>query len=265
MVGIVVLTLLFIAFWFFLIKKGLLKKSNKKHIARIIAVLISVLYFILILLLAISGKGYQAEESAFESIKSDDSVSVNRIDSGYYFDGPGTDSAFIFYPGAKVQPEAYAPMLNKLAKEGVDCFLVVVPHDMAMFGINKANNIIDGYNYKKWYVGGHSLGGAMAGIYASNNNDKISGIVFLAAFSVKKIDEKDKVLSIIGENDGVINKEKYDSNKSNWSKDATELIIKGGNHAGYGFYGEQKGDNKASISKEEQQQQTVDAILQFMK
>lgn len=265
MIAIIISSIFFILIWFFIVKKRLLTKSKKKHIIRVLAFIITLVYVIFILLVINSGKGYQAQESAFDSIKSDDIVSVENIDEGYFFDGPGTDEAFIFYPGAKVQPEAYAPMLHKLAQEGVDCFLVVMPYDMAMFGINIADNIVDSYKYNEWYVGGHSLGGAMAGIYASNNKEDISGLVLLAAFSVSKIDKNVKVLSVMGENDGVINREKYDANKSNWPKNATEVIIKGGNHAGFGCYGNQKGDGEASISQKEQQEQTVDAIIQFMK
>ncbi|MBE5923630.1 MAG: hypothetical protein E7271_04060 [Lachnospiraceae bacterium] len=265
MIAIIISSIFFILLWLFIVKKSLLTKSKKKHIIRVLAFIITLVYVIFILLVIKSGKGYQAQESAFDSIKSDDIVSVENIDEGYFFDGPGTNDALVFYPGAKIQPEAYAPLLHRLAQEGVDCFLVVMPQDMAMFGINSANDIINDYNYSKWYVGGHSLGGAMAGIYASNNKEKITGIVFLASFSVKKIDNDDKLLSIIGENDGVVKKEKYDGNKSNWPKNATEVIIKGGNHAGFGCYGNQKGDGEASISPKEQQEQTVDAIIQFMK
>ncbi|MBO4365994.1 MAG: hypothetical protein J5804_06870, partial [Eggerthellaceae bacterium] len=43
-----------------------------------------------------------------------------------------------------------------------------------------------------------------------------------------------------------------------------ELIIQGGNHAGFADYGPQSGDGQASISNEEQITQTADAISRFM-
>ena len=41
----------------------------------------------------------------------------------------------------------------------------------------------------------------------------------------------------------------------------TELCIEGGNHAWFAYYGEQEGDGAASITREEQQKKTVDAVL----
>ena len=49
-------------------------------------------------------------------------VTVTQIDEGYWFDGPSEDKALIFYPGAKVEETAYAPMMKSLAEQGVDCF-----------------------------------------------------------------------------------------------------------------------------------------------
>ncbi|MBN2882364.1 MAG: hypothetical protein JXN10_02475, partial [Clostridia bacterium] len=44
-----------------------------------------------------------------------------------------------------------------------------------------------------------------------------------------------------------------------------KLEITGGNHAYFGNYGEQKGDGTASISREEQQNITAKAVIDFMK
>ena len=48
--------------------------------------------------------------------------------------------------------------------------------------------------------------------------------------------------------------------------DYTENVveIEGGNHAQFGNYGPQKGDLPATISAEEQQTQTVEAISNFI-
>ena len=42
-------------------------------------------------------------------------------------------------------------------------------------------------------------------------------------------------------------------------------MIEGGNHSGFGKYGEQKGDGKASISNKEQQQKVIEKLTEFMK
>jgi hypothetical protein len=42
------------------------------------------------------------------------------------------------------------------------------------------------------------------------------------------------------------------------------MVISGGNHAGFGRYGNQAGDNPASISINEQETQVLQAIDRFM-
>ena len=69
------------------------------------------------------------------------------------------------------------------------------------------------------------------------------------------------VVSVYGDADGVMNREKYAQYRSNWLGNAVEVVIPGGNHAQFGDYGAQKGDGTAAISADEQRRQTVQAIL----
>ena len=64
--------------------------------------------------------------------------------------------------------------------------------------------------------------------------------------------------------DGVLNREKYEADRVNLPQDTTETVIDGGCHAGFGSYGAQKGDGTPTISAEEQQQQTADALAAWM-
>ena len=88
-------------------------------------------------------------------------VTIKKFDKGWFFDGAGEEKALIFYPGAKVATEAYAPLMYQLAESGIDCFLVDMLFHMAFFGMNRAEEIMQEYNYEAWYLGGHSLGGAL--------------------------------------------------------------------------------------------------------
>ncbi len=187
------------------------------------------------------------------------SVCLTDYGDGILFDGPGTATALIFYPGAKVEYTAYKPLMLLLAEHGMDCFLVEMPYHMAVFDINAADELISNYEYEHWYIGGHSLGGAMAAYYASDNEEKLDGVVLLASYATKSLGHL-SVLSIYGSEDGVLNLSKLDAARK-YATNYTEVIIEGGNHAWFGSYGEQVGDGKASISHEEQWQQTVDAIL----
>lgn len=208
---------------------------------------------------------YHSEVTITDYQNRSEEVAITEIDHGLFLDGPGTDTAIIFYPGAKVEYTAYLPLFYDLAEEGFDCFLLKMPCNLAIFGQDKAETIIDTCDYNHWYLSGHSLGGAMAASYASGHLDGLDGLVLLAAYPTKNLQGADfSVLSVYGSQDGVLNSEKLETGRAYMPKDYTELCINGGNHAYFGNYGEQEGDNPAAISREEQQEQTVTAIREMV-
>lgn len=240
--------------------------KNKRKL-RIAAVILAVIILLTGSVFIYLGTYYKAENVDLY-MTGYDSVNVTRTDYGYFFDGSGTDNAIIFYPGAKVDEKAYAPVLSKLASEGIDCFLVSMPFHMAIFDVDKAQTIVSQYDYKKWYIAGHSMGGAMAAQLVSQLKDRQSfaGLIFFAAYTAKDIsDTHIPVLSLYGDNDGVLNMDKVEAGRKLVDSDRySEVVIKGGNHAGFASYGRQKGDNEASITKEEQWNQTVSAVKEFI-
>lgn len=171
----------------------------------------------------------------------------------------------IFYPGAKVEFSAYEPLMNMLADRGVLCLLVKMPCNLAVFDKNAAYGLNIIYpEVEHWYIGGHSLGGAMAADFAYEHGG-IEGVVLLAAYPSKDLSQTDmRVLSVYGSNDGIMNKNKYEKAKAKLPSDLTEQVIEGGNHAGFGFYGEQSGDGDAQISAAEQTFITAEYIAEFI-
>lgn len=200
-----------------------------------------------------------------EEIGDNERVTITETEEGILLDGPGNESALIFYPGAKVEYTAYLPLGYRLADGGVDCFLVKMPCNLAFLGMNKAENIMDAYAYEHWYLAGHSLGGAMAASYAAAHLEKLEGLALLAAYPTKSLQaDSFSVVSLYGSEDGVLHMEKLEAGQSLMPSDYREICIEGGNHAWFGNYGEQNGDNPAKISREEQQSQAADAILQMV-
>lgn len=223
---------------------------------------------VIILLLLVAGTAvyigqyYHADADCLQALASDASVNVERTGYGWYFDGPSEENALIFYPGGKVEETAYAPMLHLLAQEGMDVCLVKVPGRLAFLGIRKADEAMGAHRYENWYVGGHSLGGVAAAYYAAEHGDALRGIVLLGSYSTKKLSEDLKGLLVYGSEDCVLNRGAYEKNRGNVPA-ATEIVIKGGNHAQFGSYGVQKGDGKALISAREQWEETVRAVMEF--
>lgn len=201
---------------------------------------------------------YRADDLAVAAL-APTAVSIekkNKVTIIYPSPVKDTKTALIFYPGGKVEDLAYTPFLEQLANEGLTCVLVKMPFNLAVFDVNAADTIYDllpGIN--KWYIGGHSLGGAMASSYVGKNSDKLSGLILLGAYPVN--DSSIPTLAIYGSEDI-----KLDLNKLTGVKNLLEIM--GGNHAQFGNYGPQKGDGIASISREDQQLQAVDAIMAFI-
>ena len=207
---------------------------------------------------------YKPDSEALSALESKSGVTVTKADGWYFFDGSGTDTAIIFYPGAKVEAEAYAPMMHELAERGVDCFLPEMRFDLAIFDIDKANEIKANYSYSRWYLAGHSMGGAAAANYCAENSDNADGLILMAAYSVKELDDSLSVLSVYGSEDGVLNMDNYSADKANLPAGAEELVIGGGNHGQFGSYGEQRGDRRAGITAKSQRLQTEDAVIKMI-
>ena len=229
---------------------------EKKRVLTVLALLLLLLLTAAVLVVFVS-PGYRADSTALEALGSD-RVAVAETDYGWYFDGPAEDAALIFYPGANVEETAYASLMHELAGSVMDVCLVRMPLRLALLGSNKADDVISQYDYERWYIGGHSLGGAVAANYAAAHD--LDGVVLLAAYPTKAVNEP--MLLIYGSEDGVLNMDRV--RKADQFGAVEELVIDGGNHAGFGNYGEQKGDFPAAIPSSVQQEAVVSAVTAWL-
>ena len=194
-------------------------------------------------------------------------ATMSKVSEGYFFDGPGEDEVMIFYPGASIEPTAYSSIMTMLAERGIDGFIIDMPADMAIFGQNKADDIYKNYpNYKKYYLAGHSMGGAMIANYAAKTSNQVDGLFMLAAYPTENLTAAEyPILFIYGSNDGVVNRDKLATGLTLTPASAVNYEIPGGNHAYFGDYGEQSGDGTATIKPITQQKITVREILKLVR
>lgn len=178
------------------------------------------------------------------------------------------DTALIFYPGGKVAPEAYAPICSKIATRGYMVIIAPMPLNLAVLSPDMAQDIIKSYDkIKNWAIGGHSLGGVMAASFAKKHSEEIKALVFYASYPQKKDDISNtnlKVLSIWGSEDGCADISKIKAAENIIPKDSVFKEIPGGNHAQFGNYGFQKGDNVAKIPSLDQQSLAVQYTVNLL-
>lgn len=209
-----------------------------------------------------------ASETALQAMNSDSQVYVSPENGWVIFfpaENARPETGFIFYPGGKVDYRAYAPVLKMVASKGYFVAVVPSPLNLAFFDVNAAARVQAAYpEVKHWFVGGHSLGGVAAASYASSH-EEIRGVVFWASYPADDSLKNKNVpaISIFGTNDGLATREKLDESKSLLLPDTKFVAIEGGNHAQFGSYGFQDGDNEASIPPEEQWTQAANATAAF--
>jgi hypothetical protein len=210
---------------------------------------------------------YQAEPKALAALKSTESYTVQNTDDYIAFKPRENNNStgIIIYPGGKVQGNAYSVIASQFAQNGHTTVIVKMPFNLAFFGADKANNVIASHEeISKWIMIGHSLGGVFASDYAVKNQDKIKGVVYLASYPSSDASKATfKGLSIRGSLDGLTTSNDISENQD--PANTTFITIEGGNHFNFGDYGVQEGDNNSTITREEQQNQTIHTILEFIK
>jgi hypothetical protein len=212
----------------------------------------------------------QPEQIALESLASTEKVQFSNLNQWLVFSPAESPSptGLILYPGARVDPRAYAPAAQAIASGGVTVVIVPMPLNMAIFGINRAEAVIETFPaIQTWAIGGHSLGGAMAAEFAQSHPAQVSGLVLWAAYPGESNDLSQSelaVLSISASEDGLATPEKINASRELLPESTRFIEIQGGNHAGFGRYGAQSGDGVATLSPADQQAQIIDATLDFL-
>jgi dienelactone hydrolase len=208
-------------------------------------------------------------QEAYDALESD--IQVNVLQGQWLVFQPNYSNyttGFIFYPGGRVNYLSYAPYAHAIAAEGYLVIIVPMPLNLAVFGGNAASDVIAAYpDVSSWVIGGHSLGGSMATQYIHDNPNRIKGLVLWASYPASNIDlskQNLSVLTIHGTNDGLVSNKQIDDSLKQLPADTFRVEIDGGNHAQFGWYGTQSGDNPATISREQQQSQTVTYTINFL-
>jgi hypothetical protein len=172
----------------------------------------------------------------------------------------------IFYPGAKVEADAYAVYMRAIAERGYDTFIAKMPLNIALLAENRADEIIQAHpEIKVWAVGGHSLGGVAACDYVMAHH-AIKGLLLYASYPRSDMSRQQglAVVSISGTRDGLATPQQIDQNKHLLPASTQYVVIQGGIHSYFGDYGMQDGDGTATIGREQARAQILLASVELM-
>ncbi|WP_344090780.1 alpha/beta hydrolase [Microbacterium deminutum] len=168
----------------------------------------------------------------------------------------------VFYPGAKVDPWAYAAKLSGLVAEGATVVIVKPWLNLALFDLRPVSTFTAlAPEVDQWAVGGHSLGGVKACQVAGD----VGRLILFASYCATDISGTPiPVLSIAGSEDGLSTPQKIADNRHLLPADADLVEIAGASHSSFGDYGLQPGDGTPTISDEDMTAQISHAAVPFL-
>jgi hypothetical protein len=202
---------------------------------------------------------FVADQAALDALVSDDAVTVNDSRTvTTYEPGEATGAAFVLYPGARVDPRAYAVLARGVAEQGHPVTVLKCPLDIAFTCVGAAVPYVDGSTA----VGGHSLGGVAASQFATPDSGA-EGLIFWASYPLGDLSERTDlaVASISGSQDGLSTPADIEASQANLPEDAVFTEVEGAVHAFFGDYGEQPGDGTPTVDRIEAQAQIVAATV----
>jgi len=220
---------------------------------------------------------YPAKEVDPAALKSGDRVLVTEH-AGYWSFAPAkgaSSTALLFFPGGGVDPTAYAPLARAVAAEGYPVHLVklsgkpAAPDEHRRTAVARGKAVVKAEpGVKRWVVGGHSMGGAIAARFAHEAPGQFRGLALVATTHPRDFDLSSfagDVTKVYGTEDRVAKQAQSEANKKLLPAKTTWVRVEGGNHAQFGHYGAQPGDGKATVSRAEQQRLTSEALAEALR
>ena len=198
----------------------------------------------------------------YEVVESDDFVT--------YVPDANATHGFLFYLGTSVAPKYYQYLASALAKQG---YLVVIStNGFPYMFYDKDEPTFEEYPNIKFFVGGHSQGGAAAVKRTNEHRDEVVGVVLLAplAYPHDSIADADiPVLLLEATNDGVLSADMKADAKRSIPYNSEQHLIEGCHMS----FSTMDSDETLSLfhdgpatpeQKEAQRVSTLEYILAFM-
>ena len=218
---------------------------------------------------------YRASPAARIAIRPDTSVAVRHDDGIWSFIPrlPPTPAApaLIFFPGALVDPVAYAPLMRAAAAAGFPAYLIELPRRGAFGGADdpalerRLDRLLTASSSPRtWVIAGHSRGAVVASRIAAEQRTGFMGLVLIGSSHPRDVDLSAlpvSVTKIVGTRDGLASRAEVEANRAKLPAATRWVWIEGGNHSQFGWYGFQPGDRRATIASGTQRATMIQAVI----
>lgn len=221
---------------------------------------------------------YRANPEARDAATSDSLVTVEYADGVWRFrsnDVRAASTTFVFFPGALVDPRAYAPLARSVASAGYPAFVVELPRRGAFGGADapeldaRISSVLSSeVSCGRTVVGGHSRGAVVASRLASRDPDPLSGLVIIGSTHPRDHDLSSlsiPVTKVVGTRDGLASPDKVRQNAALLPSHTRWMWIEGGNHSQFGWYGFQPLDRRPRVDASVQRAAMLDGVLEILR
>ncbi|MCC6539453.1 MAG: hypothetical protein IT162_18015 [Bryobacterales bacterium] len=221
--------------------------------------------------------GFQAVGVAPELWQSSARVKVAHagFSASFFPQAAAARRGLIFLPGGLVDPEAYVPLARAVAEAGHPVLLHYLPMRSAFTEkqiqelFEQVQLFLAAGSPNPWVIAGHSRGAMLAArfVHERPHAPHVAGLALLGTthprdFSLASVTIP--VTKIYGTHDGIAPLAAMQANRDKLPPHTRWMEIKGGNHTQFGFYRHQLFDGTATIPREEQMRQVVQALLQIL-
>lgn len=221
---------------------------------------------------------YRASGEAHAATRSDAEVAVTHDGGVWSFAArraPGPSRAgLVFFPGALVNPVAYAPLARAAAAAGHPAYIVELPRRGAFGGAEdpelweRLRRVLRQPGTPgRWLAAGHSRGGVVASQVADAPPPGFAGLVLIGTSHPRDVDLSAltvPVTKIVGTRDGLASRAEVEGNRGKLPPSTRWVWVEGGNHSQFGWYGFQPGDGRATIDATAQRDIMVRVVLEAL-
>jgi pimeloyl-ACP methyl ester carboxylesterase len=219
---------------------------------------------------------YRANAEARAATRPNSHVSVDHGDGLWRFtpiSARATSPALVFFPGALVDPRAYAPLAQAVASAGYPVILVELPRRGAFGGADapelasRIRSVIPAGGPRPIVAGGHSRGAVVATRIAAENPARLAGLLIVGSSHPRDHDLSSleiPVTKIVGTRDGLASPAEVRGNAALLPPHTRWLWIEGGNHSQFGWYGFQPMDRWPGIDASVQRAALIGGVLDLL-